>query len=641
MSFWLYFFLFFVAVFLAFFVPGDLILKKLNLPITPRLILGTILGMVLWGMQGFIFGHLGFRWLSYIYLLATSVLWLKICFRYDNKLLKETKHFKPDLLVISLILLGTLLQVTTVWFNGVQTIKGLYFCCGNPSDNLFHIALTNQIIQHFPPFEPGMFGEEVRNYHYWSNLVVAELIRVFRLPLVATQYQYSTVFISAFLGLSALVFGKIINIGRKFTLWLIFFLYFGGDLIYLLLFSLGKGINFNMGSLEDGAQFLSNPPRAFSIIVFLVGISFLVLWIKKQDLRTGLVMAIVLGSLIGFKVYTGIFALSGLAFLGIYFLLTKRLSMIPPLIIALLISAAIYFPVNIGAGGLYFTGLWIFENFAVQPLLGQEHLILAKRIFEDHHNWIRIIITNLTLISMYVISIFGTKLIGVFQSRKSLSIFPLELNIFLLSGIVISTILGFFFQQTSGGANSFNFLVSIFIIGSMYTALTCYYWLEKINKNFMWLLVILIIVLTAPRAIREWSVNLSQLIKQDGFVVDMEQLKAANYLRQNTDVNSLILVDNRGFEMDGGSPYISFLTERQMYLSGKGILDSHGVDTSERYAVAKSVLGGTDNLSIYRSLINSKINYIFMSPNDNLNIEKGKQIKTVFKNSKVKILKIN
>ena len=52
--------------------------------------------------------------------------------------------------------------------------------------------------------------------------------------------------------------------------------------------------------------------------------------------------------------------------------------MIPPLIIALLISAAIYFPVNIGAGGLYFTGLWIFENFAVQPLLGQEHLILAK-----------------------------------------------------------------------------------------------------------------------------------------------------------------------------------------------------------------------------------------------------------------------
>ena len=121
----------------------------------------------------------------------------------------------------------------------------------------------------------------------------------------------------------------------------------------------------------------------------------------------------------------------------------------------------------------------------------------------------------------------------------------------------------------------------------------------------------------------------------------MGQLKAANYLRQNTDVNSLILVDNRGFEMDGGSPYISFLTERQMYLSGKGILDSHGVDTSERYAVAKSVLGGTDNLSIYRSLINSKINYIFMSPNDNLNIEKRKTDKDCFKNSKVKILKIN
>ena len=79
------------------------------------------------GNAGFYIWASWFRWLSYIYLLATSVLWLKIYFRYDNKLLKETKHFKPDLLVISLILPSTLLQVTTVWFNGVQTIKGLYF----------------------------------------------------------------------------------------------------------------------------------------------------------------------------------------------------------------------------------------------------------------------------------------------------------------------------------------------------------------------------------------------------------------------------------------------------------------------------------------------------------------------------------
>lgn len=66
------------------------------------------------------------------------------------------------------------------------------------------------------------------------------------------------------------------------------------------------------------------------------------------------------------------------------------------------------------------------------------------------------------------------------------------------------------------------------------------------------------------------------------------------------------------------------------------------MDTSERYAVAKSVLEGTDNVSIYRSLTNSKINYIFMSPVDKLSIEQNKQYATaVFKNNKVKILKIN
>ena len=125
---------------------------------------------------------------------------------------------------------------------------------------------------------------------------------------------------------------------------------------------------------------------------------------------------------------------------------------------------------------------------------------------------------------MYVISIFGTKLIGVFNP-ESPCLFSAGIKYLFTLWNCDKHNSGIFFQQTSGGANSFNFLVSIFIIGSMYTALTCYYWLEKINKNFMWLLVILIIVLTASRAIREWSVNLSQLINRMDLLLIWDSLK--------------------------------------------------------------------------------------------------------------------
>ena len=180
--------------------------------------------MVLWGWQGFIFGYLGLRWLSYPYLLIAFTFWVKTYIK-GNRInpFEKLRSRKINLLLLALILTGSLIQLTRVWFTGTLYSNGLYFCCGNTSDSLFHIALTNQIVKTFPPFQPGMFGVIVHNYHYWSNLVIAELIRVFHLPLIATQYQYSTLLISTFLGLSALVFGQVIKLGKSFVLWLMIF----------------------------------------------------------------------------------------------------------------------------------------------------------------------------------------------------------------------------------------------------------------------------------------------------------------------------------------------------------------------------------------------------------------------------------
>ena len=638
----LYFLLFCIAVLLAFFIPGDLALRRLSLTLFQRFVLGIMLGMVLWGWQGTIFGYLGLRWLSYVYILITFIFWLQF-YRKDKgfDILKKLRVSKPDLLTFSIIAIGSLMQITVVWFTGVTQANGLYLCCGNTSDSLFHIALTDQIVKNFPPFQPGMFGVTVQNYHYWSNLVIAELIRVFGLPLIETQYQYSTLFVSIFLGFSALVFGQIVKLGRVFNRWLIFFLYFGGDLIFLLFFGLGKGFNFNMSSLEDGARFLVNPPRAFSILVFFAGLSLLAVWIKKRDLRTGLLMAILLGSVIGFKVYSGIFALAGLGILGAYFLLKRNFRMVLPLIVTLIISFVVYLPVNNNAGGLYFTKFWLFENFIVQPALGLERLELARLIFEEHDNWLRVIQFELIFFSLFVFSVFGSKLIGLLQSKKSLSALPLEINIFLISGISVSLVLGFFFQQESGGANTFNFLVSVFIIGSIYTATACVYWLGKISKKIRLIIVALIIVLTVPRVLHEWRISIIHLLRNEGFVVSNSHLQSTNYLKDKTPKASIVLVDNRRFEMDKSSPYISFLSNRSMFFSGKEILESHGVDTSEKEKIVNNVLTNSNIILVSEILENNKINYIFMSTQDILPIEKSsKFVKTVFLNKDVKILKV-
>lgn len=158
-SFWLNFIYFFIAVFIASFIPGDIVLGKIKLSVFQRLILGISIGIILWAWQGIIFGYLHLRWLSYFYLLSFLFIWSKF---YAKKFLREISLYlhklKPDLLLFIILVFGLFVQVLTVWFNGVFTDKGLYFCCGNNSDNLLQISITDQIIKQIPPFEPGMYG---------------------------------------------------------------------------------------------------------------------------------------------------------------------------------------------------------------------------------------------------------------------------------------------------------------------------------------------------------------------------------------------------------------------------------------------------------------------------------------------------
>ena len=641
-SFWFYFFLFFLAVFFAFFIPGDLLLRKLNLSLMQRLIIGTILGMVIWGWQGSLFGYMNLRWLSYPYLICVSAFWIKLNLRSITfNLVSKKKIKKIDFLLLIMIFLGVFMQLSSVWFNGVLHKDGLYFCCGNIADSIFHIALTNQLIKQFPPHEPGMFGVVVQNYHYWGNIITGELIRVFKLPLIATQYQYFTLFLSLLLGFTAVVFGKVLSLGKSYIRWLVFFLYFGGDLIFALVSFMRKELNFEMSSLEDGAKFLVNPPRAISIVIFFAALSLMILWIKKRDIHAGLLTVLLLGSLVGFKVYTGIFALLGVLALSGYYLFKKDLRKIILFLPVFIVSAIIYFPVNRDAGGLYFGGLSLFENFIVQPWMMLHRLELARKIYLEHKSYLRVAQYELIYIFLFILTVFGTKLFGFLQTKRSLSLFPKELNIFLIAGIIGSAIIGFFFQQESGGANTFNFLVSVFILSSIYSTLACSFFLEKIRNKIKFIIIAIIILLTVPRVLYQTMSNIQNIVKPNYLMVDNHELEAIKYIRDKTDRDAIILVNYEKFQLDAKSPYLSFLTDRQMFLSGLvHELSDHGIDFSDRIAVVDEILNSTDRMRVSTLLQQGKIDYLFLHPSDMPTTGSDYFLHTVFQNYKVKLVKV-
>src|ERR1700742_3824816 len=151
-SFWFYALIFLFASFFSFYIPGCFLIKKLHLPSFTHIVLSIIVGIALWGWQGFIFGFMHIRWMTYVYLLLFFILWLRT--NDKNHLLDSLKEIKPkriakgDFILLFLVILGTLLQLISIFAIGIIGKSGMSFCCAVP-DSLYHIALTNQLIKQF------------------------------------------------------------------------------------------------------------------------------------------------------------------------------------------------------------------------------------------------------------------------------------------------------------------------------------------------------------------------------------------------------------------------------------------------------------------------------------------------------------
>ena len=642
LPFWLNFLYFIITVFLTFYIPGSLILRNIQLAKLHRIVLSVIIGMVMWGIQGYFFGYAGMRFLSYIYLLTFFFLWL---FKRKH-IIKPTKQssqkISPDFITFGIILIGVLIQLSGVWFMGVRTPAGLIMCCGHPPDNNLNLSLTNEIIHRFPPNEPGMFGHPIQNYHYWSHFVFAELIRVFHLPLIATVYQYMTILVSAGLGLTAIVLSELLSMKKRFIRWFLFFLYFSGELTYITIFFVTGKFHLSVGSVENSAQFLMNYPRAMAIVTLFAACSLLVLWKQKRQLSLFILFCFMCGTIIGFKIYVGIFAFCGLGALFALCFFKRHYACLIPIIIAVLWGIIIYIPVNSQAGGLFFSGFWRSDDFAQIPQYHLGSAIMALEVYKQHDNLLRIIEYHTLFFLLFIISTFGLKLVGILQYRRSLSKVPPELNLFLGTGLITNFLLGMFTMQHNGGANTFNFLVNVQIIGSFYAALAVSELLEKnVHKRAEYLITCFFVLLSIPRLVYMVQQNVQQLGISTS-VISNKEIAALDYIRLNTPENSVILVDPRAQLTDYDGVYVAYLADRPTYFSGVlNELKSHGIQYYGRERIVNAIFSDTNIQKVRENLTKSKVNYLLLTTPMNLSIPDGILTHEIYRNSDFKLLQVN
>lgn len=522
---------------------------------------------------------------------------------------------KFDVGVALILLVGIVLQVSAVWFMGTPTAQGLFFCCRGVPDGIYHLALTDQLVRTIPPFEPGASGVVVRNYHYWSNLIMAETIRIFGTELITTVYKFFPLLISVLTAGAVVSLGSILKTGKNYTRLLALFVFFSGDSLFLLTALRGKGFLFNNQLLDDASKLLAGPPRSFSIMIFFWAIIAFVIWLKRFSWRGTIILTILFASLAGLKLYTAIFAYIGLGSTGLYFFAHrdwKRLSM--PITVAIL-ALAIYWPVNGGSNGISPVYPVAFRDFVSQPNLGIDVLRLRQMVFEASGKWPIVWGYELLFAILYFLFNFGVLNLAVFQTRQSLRRFPLILHWFLIPAILVTAYLGFFTSQKIGGGNTIQFIISLYFFLALYAALGISHLLDRLPKFLSVILFFIVIVLTVPRAVYEGLQNFQFVQRKEGFTVSDDQLAAMNYLR-STPANSVVMLSPDWANLET-TLYVSFLSGRSIFLSGyKGVLSDHQTPGAEqRLEVNQSVFFKTNPQFVWTLIHSNNINYLYF-PNE-------------------------
>lgn len=663
-----FFLIFWVAVFVSLYLPGRFILDKLlrkTIPFPSEFLFCFVVGLALWGVQGYVFGYLHLRFVSYLYLVFFLYYFIFRC-RFDLKEFTSSivNIIKQNKGLVLFIVVGSVLQIFQVFGSGLLYTDGVRFFGNNAYDGVMHLAYIQEMVRHFPPIEPGSAGTPLVNYHYWSDLIIANISRVWFIPVNLLFFQFFPILISVLTGLAAYFVVRVWGWSRTAGLWSLFFLYFAGDATYLVLLIAHHTLNFMTPAIDNGVSVFLNMPNAMAKLVFLTSLITFEKWIRTKKYSWNIITVLLFSVLVGLKIYYAIFVAFGYLLVVIGMIISsfqsalkkknflqsillsiqKNTQFIISGIILLIAFAVIYLPVNSGAGGLIFDPLEWPKIFLGSEVLNWRDWTLRQQVYTQAHNYKDIVIFDVIAILITLLCIHGTRLIGLIPGKKIYQKLGWEKIVFFIPGIVLFHFFGFFTFQQSGGLNIFNFFVVATVVMSLLTAIVLDISLSSKNI-FSKMMIVLIIVLTVPRVIFQTYDTFHKYFfdaQADSHLISNDELQAFSFIKSHTAMNDII--QSSTFNLyDRKTPYVAYFADRETYSSGENLLDTHNQPVSYRENQMASLFQETNIQDFIARARKNHINiiYVLKTKDQQLNFNPDSNIlKKIYENNSVLVYQV-
>lgn len=596
------------------------------------------LGWAIFTLAGFVFSYLKVNALLW----AIPLLSL-LGIRSVPKFIPPVPSFNGKNISLALTIgLGSLSWLLTTVKNGLLYPYGFGYWGPNGHDAIWHLALISQLKNNLPPADPVFAGENLSNYHYFFDLLLAKTSLLFAFSDQDLLFRFFPLLLAPLGGVLMFLVTK--KLSGKFTagLFATFFLYFGGSFGWILSFlrdrSLGGESTF---WAQQGISTLLNPPFAISLVLLLAGLYFFTdfLKAKKLDLLLLLTITLLWGSLIEFKAYAGVLVLGGLGILSLEYLLRKK--DFRPLFLLLgsgLLSLTVFLPNNSGASSLFvFKPLWFIKSMIEMP---------------DRLNWVRFANTlqsgNQFKISAvyflgtaaFLIGNLGWRFIGLFSLLR----LGQQRFLFYLGSLAIA--LPLLFIQTGTNWNTIQFFYYGIFVFNILAGITLSFVWEKLSPKIAWPLVGVVLLLTLPTTFDTLG---QYLPSRPPTALSAPEYQALNFLKQQP-AGTVLTYPFDQYAKDkywepvplyayASTGYVAAFSGHPSFVDDTINLDILGLDYKGRLNDQKNIFKNRDEAK--ELLQKDNIKYIYLPKNINYQEDDGLMgIEKIFENSQVKIFKV-
>ena len=343
--------LFGITIVTCFYLPGKLILEKLNIKTASfqYVFLSIIIGMMAFTLLLYAVSFLG-SWI-----MSVPIIVIVDYFALKKKSTLIPIFQKQDVIPFLFILLSTFVFSLTMITNG-QFGNSIRIIA---PDAEWHIQIINELKAQFPPENPGFSGVPLKGYHIFYDFIVAKISNIFNIPTIPLYFQFFPILVS-FLwatGVYSLVFRW--SKDKITALWAVFLTMFGGSFAWILVLRGHKDIVLNsIFGIDQPVTALFNPSFAISVVIIIGILIVLYEYFSARKKRWLVLLILLSGPITLFKVYAGMIVLPALFLLSLYELFKRRHAFFLSFIVIGIIFLATYWVFTDRSARLYFQPFW-------------------------------------------------------------------------------------------------------------------------------------------------------------------------------------------------------------------------------------------------------------------------------------------